>query len=250
MGTRSADRLDSLARWTAQRAGRRRRPRGAIDARPSAATRTKTGFSRTSVLRLGIAGAASLLAAAGFRPARALAQDRNECLVHCYDRYTRAADRDVSACASLYNDPKSYMNSPQDWRRIRAIIDRGGWGVINDLVNRALWEACEKRAVNRMEQGFRRCEDACKETCPQQGGRTPSAVTSSASVCRGTNPPPASKPTSPPAPNPANDPCGACVQVGGICCGSCPGDPNAAPCLTRLTTGDAAGDCNEALSRC
>jgi hypothetical protein len=248
METRSADRFDSLARWTARRAGIRHVTRGRVEPESSAATGGEPGLSRTRVLRLGLAGAASVLVA-GYRPTRALAQDRNECLTQCYDRYARAADRDVSACESLYNDPKSYVNSPQDWRRIRALIDRGGWGVFNDFVNRVLWEACEARALNRMKQGFTRCEDACRETCPQPGGRTPSAVIS-ALTCHGTHPPPASKPTPPPPPNPANDVCAACVEVGGVCCGSCPRDPNVAPCLTLLTTGETAGDCNEALSRC
>ena len=252
METRNADRLDSLAGWVARQAGPRRLTRADLDVWRSTPTPTEPGFTRSRLLRLGVAGATSLLVA-GYRPTRALAQSRQECQIQCGDRYAHAASRDIQACESLYRDPRSFYETAPDgrsWRRFRALIDRGGWGFINDVTNRALWEACERRAINKLEQGLDRCEDACKETCPEPGSRTPSAVTGFASVCHGTNPPRASKPTPPPAPSPANDPCAACVQVGGLCCGSCPNNPNAAPCLTRLTDGGTAGDCTQALSQC
>lgn len=248
MRTTAHDWLDLLARRAAK--GRR-------TARVTEATQTASGvpgpaperFSRARAVRLAIAGAASLLVAGG-RVSPALALTRDECLGQCFDKYVKAADRDVEACKSLYRDPKSSFRTdtsrdPHGWGRLWYRIKRGGWKFVEDAASEALYQACERKAVSAMERGFERCEDACRETCPEVGGRGPNSLTGGGS-CRGTSPPRASKPHPPPAPNPANDPCAPCAQVGGACCGACPSDPTAHPCLTILTTGETANDCKDA----
>jgi hypothetical protein len=179
-------------------------------------TPTDGRFSRAAAVRIGVAGVASV-ALGAVRLSPAFAQTRDECLTACFDRYAQAADRAIRVCKETYDDPKSVLRIDPGWAQWRALVDRGGWGFVRDLADAGLERACESKALHRMEDGFARCEDACRETCPQSGRSTSSAW----STCHGNNPP---RPTTPPSPPPPGggggkgDPCEPCARVGGKCC--------------------------------
>lgn len=181
-------------------------------------------FSRATAVKLALAGLASLaFGTARVSPARGAARD--ECLNACYRKHVDAADRGIRVCADIYSDRKSFFNTPVGtWARWRHIIKRGGWNFIGDVARRSLWEACESLAIRRMEKGMERCEDACAETCPNAGDRSPSGL-SAAPSCRGTDPPPPHTPALPPPPGiptgvppSGEDACLNCMSVGGVCC--------------------------------
>ncbi len=180
-------------------------------------------FSRATMTKVAIAGFASL-ALGSVRIPPALGASRGDCLQDCFQRHIDAAARAIRVCDDVFDDPKSVYNTTGGaWARWRALLKRGGWSVVGDTAKAAMWEACERAAIRRMENGMERCEDACRETCPDAGDRSPSNLSEPA--CRGMDPPPPRAPVVPPPPGippgippAASDECLNCMSVGGQCC--------------------------------
>jgi hypothetical protein len=213
-GIQQSDWLDSLARRTVTRS---RRVQDHHDSRPPDG---EAHYSRAAVARLALAAVVPVLVG-GIRVDAAGAQTRDECYQQCVRRYIDAAENELKACHTLFDDPKSLFNTePGSWQRIKAILNRGLGGWVGDNVNHALEEGCNSRALNRMDRGLDRCDDACRETCPS-GYRTTSAYLGPKQTCHGEPPPKPKPPTPPPAPPPPKGPaqssCGPdCAS--GVCC--------------------------------
>ena len=220
------DRLDRFARRCAHRSSDRRPDPGEHAKTPESEPETLSPdrYSRSSAVKLAIAGVGSLaLGVSRVSPASAMTKD--ECVLQCWQRHIDAASRATRACQELFDDPKSFFNTPSGgWARVKAIYKRGGWGFASDMAKQGAWAGCQAAAIQRMEKGMARCEDACEETCPSTGSRSLSRAAPT-NMCGGTPPPRAPAPSAGPAPGTCNgtcggpeDPCSPCAQVGGKCC--------------------------------
>lgn len=170
--------------------------------------------SRASALKLGLAAGASLMLGLG-RPLEAMAFDREDCIGTCYERVLERAKKDTGFCRRFYND-HLWKTDPRGWARLREILHDGGWATLQKLTGQALGEVCESVVAKRAVNGLDKCDDACTTAC---GQRFAQATWSRRETCKPPPPPAPYTPPPPPAPNLTSDPCWACVQVGGTCCG-------------------------------
>lgn len=206
----------------------------------SSSIETHERFSRATSVKLAVAGAASL-ALGGWRATPLRAQGPAgyaECYEQCEDTHDKDLDSRIDACYSLVGGKRSAA-----WDRLLA-----GALVPPAMALNALAGAClmKEAAGNRLDRA--KCRRGCAEGCRRRALQSSRSLQGrSGATCEVTPPRKGSPPTIPPAPNPADDPCGACNQNGDKCCGSCPQNPLAAACVGVYEGVDVV-DCATALA--
>lgn len=213
--------LDRAARRLAgeRDQGGRFQPRSAEVTLSDAVGDSEELISRETAVKLGLAtGASLMLGLWGASEAKAL--DRDECIGACYDRVLERSLKDTGFCRRLYNDAV-WKTDGSSWARIHEILNEGGWGTLRKITQQSLAEACESVVAKRAVNGLEKCDDACRVVC----GRALAGRSSRRQVCKPPPPPKSYTPAPPDPPNMTDDPCSACTQVGGLCCGPFKLDP-------------------------
>lgn len=213
MNVRGGDWLDVLARRSVRgRAG------GAREPEPPSTTSIDDGVSREGVLRLAVAGAASLSLAAWRVPGAEAGSDLGECLTGCKEDpggHDDALKRQLHSCNTQTQAWKA--NATPAWD----VVFRTSFYRTQALSD-ALQILCALRAWRSVERDYKKCRNQCYNDCAGSGLRS---LQASRQACEPTPPPKKPyTPAPPPAPNMTADPCLACNQVGGMCCG--PFKPN------------------------
>lgn len=217
----------AAGRQTLPRRRRRGGSRTLVDV-PSAERAPERHYSRGAALKLAAVGAVSVsLGSWRAGPAQAQQLSKSGCVAGCLDAYERDLAKRVDGCIDRYAAP--YFNSP-GWSRFLRSFDRFLPG-IDYVVSGGLAEVCMEGARAVEVANRERCLSKCEKNCQAAASAACAVV------------PPPKAPPPPPVPPPApDDPCAACNEVGGYCCGTCPGQ-DYAPCLTVLTDGTLAGTC-------
>jgi hypothetical protein len=207
---RGGDWLDVLARRSV------REVVGVRELEPTSNTSRDERLSRESVLKLAVAGAASLSLAAWRVPRAEAASDLSECLTGCKEDYNEALARQLRGCAAQAERWKAKPGRAWDviWRFTFYPVQ---------FLNDASHAACDVVAWRSTEGRYRECRQNCADSCAGSGSR---ALQASRQTCEPTPPPPPYTPAPPPAPNHTETPCWACQEAGGICCGPFTGDPS------------------------
>ena len=189
-----------------------RREGGAREPEPASTTSIDDELSRERVLKLAVAGAVSTSVAMWRAPGAEAGSDLGECLNGCKGDYNDALDAQLRSCAAQAQAWKANPSRAWDvafrigFYQVQALVDAG------HLV-------CAVRAWRSVEKPYKACREQCYDDCAGPGSR---ALHASRQACAPTPPPKPKKPYTPappPAPAMTVDPCLACNQVGGMCCG-------------------------------
>jgi hypothetical protein len=221
--------LDRAARHLAGDAGRERRsqPGLANPAISDARSAAEEHMSRGSAVKLGAAAGASLVLGL-WRAPEAEAFTRDECIGQCYGGVLKRSLEGQRFCRNFYANP--WKTDPKTWGRVREVIDEGGWNTLKKIIQDNLQQACETAVANKAVRKLDECDQACNIAC----GRSLQGRSSRRQVCKPPPPPPPKSytPAPPAAPSVTEDPCWACTQVGGQCCGpfKAGADGRFAPC--------------------
>lgn len=192
-------------------------------------------FSRGTALRLALVGAASLPGGL-WKVSPALAQEGDECFTKCLTDHNKELKRRLQSCDDVFQGYR--RTPPKSWARIKYLFP-----ILRVPAYDTLAALCYRDAADELRRAKNNCYDGCEATCRT----TRSLQTRSSATCEATPPRKAPPPKIPMAPDPQDAPCWACA---GLCCGSCPNNPQEVPCVTVLTDGTPAEDCATALARC
>lgn len=212
-------------------------------------------LSRGAAIKLALAGAAALWLGAtpGARAqggdcyTDAQAADRSECFTKCLKCHDDELYSRRISCRDVFRPREIQRSDRWTFGRYRRFLSFGGERDIV-MAGIVLEDLCNLKAEHEVRRAKDRCYDGCETTCRQRSLQSSSSH--SGATCEVTPPTKAPPPRIPTPPDPASDACGACNEVGGLCCGSCPRNPQEAPCVTLLTDGTPAEDCAAVLARC
>lgn len=174
-------------------------------------------LSRAAAVRYAMAGIASLSLGL-WRVPEGRALTRDECEQACFARRGNELEDALKACRRLYSP--SWYNKPGTdtrWGAFKETVSGGPWGWLKNFVNNALLDGCLTRAQKRFEESLDKCMESCEVAC--EGSRSLQGPSLFRRACEPPPSPPPHTPSPPPAPSATADPCLACNQVGGMCCG-------------------------------
>lgn len=217
--------LDALARGSASPPASARQKR-----EPAPVPADEERFSRSTAVRLALAGSASLaLGLLRVPRAPAAAATYAECYDGCSSAYENALGAELDLCAATFAG-FTFNRSP-DWVfALRLLPSSSTW------VGNALAEMCMAAAYAHSRANFSGCTRHCRDTCRHTQSRSLQSLSASCTV---TPPPDSHPPEIPPAPTGMDDECLSCGD-GGFCC---PGGPTGfCGCATRCGT---PGECDE-----
>lgn len=161
-------------------------------------------FTRASAVKLVLLGAAAIALGRSAPPAQAA--ERGGCFAECLDSHEKALKRQLSACRDVFVPDFIDRTKADSWERLKAMF---AYGFLENAAASSLAGLCYGKAKLNYRSGL----DDCYRRCERKQPPSP--------------PPNSAPPPVPPAPS-LNDPCAACAQVGGICCGS--PEPGKPPC--------------------
>ena len=186
-------------------------------------------FSRTTSLKLALAGVASL--SLGIWPApraraqgggdcftQSTAQGRGECFTKCLECHEKELQRRFRSCEDVFA-PRQFKKS--DWRLYVGLFHSVYIGAKRDYVLGALvlQGLCYDKALWDVGGEKNHCYEGCEAGCRQRSVQSSSGR--SAATCEVTPPSHAPPPTIPPIPNPTEGvavECANCSMAGGECC--------------------------------
>lgn len=175
-------------------------------------------ISRARLIKLAVAGAASLSWGLWTAPSAARAQGQEGCFTWCFNEVGKLLSQRLAACEYVFRPFTFYENGA--WRKA-AIAGLFGSATQVALAARNLQGLCNARARFESEENKKDCYGECEKRCPKRALQSRSLP---AQVCEPPLPP-NQTPKLPPAPSKTEDPCWSCVEVGGQCCGPFTGDP-------------------------
>jgi hypothetical protein len=223
----NAHRQDWLARLARRSAGA---PLGSTSGPPSAAVSSEDRFSRATVVRLAVAGAASLSLGL-WRAPPLYAEDRGHCFTGCIDRHQAARSKAFEACEDFYATSQLYKKPAWKVALLTTfnpiVFTANGATLLCVIGVGAIYRASEENCIRH-----------CRETCRKTQSRT--VQSRFRSMCEVTRPPKADSPPIPPPQDASVDGCLICHGGGGFCCAPCgngqvncatpcPSDPEGCP---------------------
>lgn len=221
--SRGADPLDRLARRSAGGYGPVRHVQSIDETETSKASAgaAEQGLSRTSALKLGALGGASLVVGLWRAPeAGAQAITRGECLDVCLDGVDLLLRRNLDACENLYLGDSWLENSP--WKATKKAFRYGPGSFAWDFWSSVPFTVCMVKALADARGLRNDCIEEC-EKCPRRSSQAASSPTTP--TCELKPPSKPSPPQLPPPPHippPPTRPPGTCgagdLPPGATCC--------------------------------
>lgn len=187
-------------------------------------------FSRTTGLKLALAGAASLsLGLWNAAPARA--QTREGCFTGCLTEHDKELKRRLQSCRDVF-----HPGMKKKWAQYS-----GFFPPISQIAiaRAALTGFCYAKAAHDVAGDKDDCYENCETGCRSRRVQSASSfAVANAPTCEATPPHRAPKPEIPTPPNPENDVCAICMGQGNVCCpggsiaagGLCACAPPETPC--------------------
>lgn len=172
-------------------------------------------LSRARALKLAGVGAASLTLGLWRTSSPARAQGQEGCFTWCFDAANKRLNRRLASCDDVFK-PSTFGGA--SWRKVLTVnlfppATQVQWGAA------ALTGLCYAKARFDSERDKVDCYDQCEDRCRKRAAESRSRDGRLSTPCDVTPPPKLQSPKPPPAPNSTQDPCLACAQVGGMCCG-------------------------------
>lgn len=243
------DLLDTVARVVARTdgvgsAGRHKANAGPANGQETAPDQSQERYSRASAMKLALVGGASLSLGL-WRVSPARADELSNCLTGCVNEHNEKLQREITACHTTFRPRAFYAEGP--WAQFKVMFRRGHLTFYKDVVAYALSAICVEQKTQARQEEKKTCLENCEKDCQKSQFRALQNGPAVGGVCKPTPPSKQAPPTVPSAPDPSSDPCGACNENGDMCCGSCPGNPLAAPCV-GVFEGQPVVDCATALA--